>query len=87
MLLRASDLKEIEYGEKIIATGKIEKIENFEVDGESFDYISYLKKDNVAYEIKYPEIEYIEKNNGSKVKSALFLIKRKGQIKSLIFTL
>ncbi|MFA5751365.1 MAG: ComEC/Rec2 family competence protein, partial [Candidatus Paceibacterota bacterium] len=68
------------YGDEVTLSGKLEKPENFLIgdDGERyFDYVSYLKKDEIFYTMSYPSIEVLSSNNASKFKSALFNIKNK----------
>ncbi len=66
-----------EYGEEISLKGKLAKPRNF-VDnktGREFDYISYLWKDNIFYQMFYPKIKIIAKSKGSFVKEKLFSFK------------
>src|SRR3989344_7585223 len=66
------------YGDKISFFGKIEKPENFITDqGKEFDYINYLRKDEIYYIMNYAGIEIISSENGNKVKNILFLVKEK----------
>src|SRR3989344_1472859 len=66
------------YGDKINFTGKLEKPENFITDqGKVFDYINYLRKDWVLYVMSYPKIEIISRENGNRIKTALFFAKEK----------
>lgn len=52
------------YGDKISIKGKLQKPKNFQSDkGIEFDYINFLAKDNIFYQIYRPEIELIEKDN------------------------
>lgn len=76
------------YNDVIFFQGKISKPFNFRSDtGRAFDYIGYLAKDDVFYEIKSAVVEHLEysdvENNGVKnqdkiqITSWLFYIKRK----------
>jgi competence protein ComEC len=61
LLLIAPSYTEYRYGDKIKVTGKLVAPENFETDsGKTFDYINYLAKDDVYYEMIFPKIELLE---------------------------
>lgn len=76
------------YGDELKISGYLNKPKNFSSpdSGREFDYISYLKKDSIFYEIKPIEIAYLRSGQGSVVKEYLFKIKSSflGQIKKLI---
>ncbi len=66
------------YGDQIEFFGKLEKPENFTTDqGKVFDYINYLRKDNVLYLMNYPDIETLSRGNGNFIKGTLFSFKQK----------
>src|SRR3989338_4911608 len=66
------------YGDKISFFGKIEKPENFITDqGKEFDYINYLRKDEIYYIMNYGNVEVLSHGYGNKIKSALFTLKEK----------
>lgn len=66
------------YGDKVRVKGKIEKPENFETDqGKIFDYINYLRKDNIFYTISFANVEVLSHGHGNMVKSILFKVKNK----------
>jgi competence protein ComEC len=66
------------YGDIVNFYGKLEKPENFTTNtGKEFDYVNYLRKDGIVYVMSYPKIEISTRDNGSKIKSALFYIKDK----------
>jgi competence protein ComEC len=66
------------YGDQIELFGKLEKPENFITDqGKEFDYINYLKKDNIFYIMNYPETEILSRGNGNFIKNNLFIFKQK----------
>ena len=70
--------EEFRYGDIINFYGKLQKPENFITNtGKEFDYINYLKKDGILYVMTYPKIEISTRDNGSKIKSALFYVKDK----------
>ena len=56
---------EIKYGDLIKINGKLEKPENFinESASSSFDYISYLAKDDIFYKIDFAKTEIISSGN------------------------
>ena len=68
---------EIKYGDLIKINGKLEKPENFDnaTDTNSFDYVSYLAKDDIFYKIDFAKTELISGGYGNVVKSFLFKIK------------
>lgn len=74
---------ELKYGDLINITGKLEKPENFSpatpganfsVEN-SFDYISYLGKDDIFYKIDFAKTELISEAHGNIIKGYLFYIK------------
>lgn len=61
------------YGDKVSIVGIIKKPENFETDtGRIFDYISYLSKDNVYYQISFARVSLLNKGYGNPIKRFLF---------------
>jgi competence protein ComEC len=71
---------ELSYGDLVKLSGKLEKPENFsqiksQSDGASFDYISYLAKDDILYKIDYANVEYISSGHGNFIKSVLYKFK------------
>ncbi len=76
VLVKTDFYPEIYYGDYIKISGKIEKPENFETgDGTSFDYVSYLEKDDIYYQMNFAKVEIIASGQGNKVKTVLFNIK------------
>ncbi len=67
-----------EYGDRILMDGRLTKPKNFTNDetGKEFDYISYLWKDGIFYQMFYPKIELISKGEGNFIKNILFSFKR-----------
>ncbi len=66
------------YGDEVAVKGKLEKPENFLTDqGKTFDYIHYLKKDDIFYTMQYTNIEVLSHGHGNFVKSILFSAKEK----------
>lgn len=66
------------YGDKVQIEGELKKPKNFAGgDGETFDYVSYLSKDEIFYQIFYPkEISLLGSGYGNPVKRYLFAFKR-----------
>ncbi len=78
ILLTVNIDQDYEYGDEVRVEGKLEKPENFTTDqGKTFDYVNYLRKDNILYTISFPEIEVISKDNGFFLQSWLFKFKDK----------
>lgn len=68
---------EYDYGEKLIVVGKINQPKNFKSNGgRTFDYVNYLLKDGIYFEMKKPKIEIIEFFEGNYIVSYLFKIKK-----------
>ena len=69
------------YGDKVILKGKLGKPKNFiqsdDEPGRPFDYISYLAKDGIFYQMFYPEIELVAHGQGNKIKEMIFSFKQK----------
>jgi len=75
ILLVADRFPELEYGDKIKVSGRLDLPENFQNDnGTEFDYVSYLSKDKIHFLIYRPEIEKIG-NGGNQVMAFLYSIK------------
>lgn len=64
------------YGDLVEVSGVILKPENFETDaGRVFDYVSYLQKDDINYQISFAKVSLIESGYGNPVKRFLFSTK------------
>jgi competence protein ComEC len=69
---------DVAYGDELVLEGKLEKPANFITEqGKEFDYINYLRKDNILYLIDFPKVEITSRGNGNFIKSYLFSIKEK----------
>lgn len=78
---------DFEYGQKIILKGKLIAPFNFKSNGgRTFDYINFLLKDGIYFEMKKPIIEIIGEGEGSIISKALFGIKQGflGNIKKVL---
>src|SRR3989338_9329053 len=82
ILLVADRFPELEYGDKISVSGKLELPKNFLSDsGTEFDYISYLSKDKIHFIIYRPELyppssSYTELRGARKIVATLYLLKK-----------
>jgi len=65
------------YGDRVILLGKLTKPKNFanEETGKEFDYVSYLWKDGIFYQMFYPEVEFVASGEGNIIKENLFSFK------------
>src|SRR3989338_8367993 len=61
------------YGDKLKISGVLKKPENFN----NFNWIDYLAKDGIYYEMFYPQTEFISAGNGFWLKEKLFELKAK----------
>lgn len=65
ILITTDRYPKYEYGDKLKVAGKLDRPENFATKaGTTFDYISYLAKDDVYYQLYKPQIEIISTNRG-----------------------
>jgi competence protein ComEC len=65
-----------QYGDLISIKGVVRAPENFTTDNNrEFDYINYLGKDDVFYQMLFPQIEIIESGHGNFFKEKLFVLK------------
>ena len=70
--------QDFKYGDEVNLSGKLEKPENFVTDqGKVFDYVNYLRKDEIFYMVNYGDVEIISSGKGNKIKSFLFSVKDK----------
>jgi competence protein ComEC len=72
-LIRAPKIPTFEYGDEIQISGWLLKIKNFDT---KFDYINFLKKNNIFYEIKTKKIVLLSKHKNSILKEKLFNFKK-----------
>lgn len=69
--------KRYSYGDLLAVSGKLISPFNFESNGgRTFDYVDYLAKDNIFYEIKKSSIKILDFNKASHLVSFLFLLKQ-----------
>ncbi len=74
ILVYAPHYPEFKYGDKVKISGVLKKPSNFNND---FDWVDYLAKDEIYYEMLYPKIESISAGNGARIKEKLFILKEK----------
>lgn len=66
-----------QYGERLRLNGKLSTPFNFKSNGgRTFDYIDYLLKDGIYFEMKKPKIEILEGEGGSVISKNLFKLKQ-----------
>lgn len=65
---------EFKYGDEIKISGALGKPKNFNAE---FDWESYLAKDDIYYEMFYPQSELISSGNGFFLKFLMFSVKEK----------
>jgi hypothetical protein len=76
ILVSTSLFPEFKYGDLVEVTGKLERPENFETDtGKDFDYVNYLAKEDIFYQISFAQSKLISSNHGSYLKTKLFAFK------------
>ncbi len=68
---------EFKYGDMVQVEGKLEQPENFETDtGNEFDYIGYLAKDDIFYQVSFAQVQTLSAGHGSFLKTKLFAFKK-----------
>ena len=72
ILLYVYHYPEFHYGDEITVSGLLKKPESL---NSSFDLGAYLAKDDIYFEMLYPEISFISSGNGSWIKNQLFVLK------------
>ncbi|MBI2046021.1 MAG: ComEC family competence protein [Parcubacteria group bacterium] len=76
-LVTAPFFPEFQYGDTLELSGVLKRPENFSNEnGREFDYVSYLAKDGIFYQMFLPRAALISSGNGNKIKEALFAVKR-----------
>ncbi|MBI4120797.1 MAG: ComEC family competence protein [Parcubacteria group bacterium] len=81
ILLVAEHYPALQYGDEIIVRGTLEEPTNFskgeDEPGRPFDYVSYLEKDGIYYQMFYSRIELVAHDKGNPIKGFLFSLKQK----------
>lgn len=80
VLVLVPSFESYHYGDELAINGTLKKPENFEAEdahrGRPFDYVGYLKKDGIGYQMYYPKIEKIAEGKGNPVVAPLISFKR-----------
>lgn len=77
IIITTNHYPQFNYGDEVKIFGTLKKPENFKTDEtREFDYVSYLGKDNIRYQMFYPKIELVSEGNGNLVKEKMFQIKK-----------
>ncbi len=76
-IIFTSSYPSYQYGDKILIKGRLAKPKNFtnKIGGKEFDYVSYLWKDNIFYQIFRPRIKLEDKGEGNFIKEELLKFK------------
>jgi len=75
-LLIVDTYPEYQYGDKVVIEGELVAPKNFTSDtGREFNYVGFLEKDGIYYQMFRPGLSFIEAHQGNKVKETLFIIK------------
>lgn len=73
ILVTTPKFPEFKYGDKVKISGTLRKPGNIS----EFDWVSYLAKDDIRYEMFYPGMEFVASGNGSFIKIKMFALKEK----------
>lgn len=69
----ADSYPQFHYGDQVRIEGELMKPDGFTTDtGRYFDYAAYLSKDDVFYEMLFPNIAFVSSGHGNVVKRHLF---------------
>ncbi|TSD03229.1 MAG: hypothetical protein Athens071416_290 [Parcubacteria group bacterium Athens0714_16] len=63
------------YGDEVVLRGILIKPKNFSSNDREFDYVSYLSKDKIFYQMFRPEIKLKSEGGGNYIKEVLFSVK------------
>lgn len=77
ILARVPAYPEIKYGDEVSVVGKVTIPKNFpsENNMRAFDYRSYLAKDDIFYQMYFPEVTVTSHGNGNIIREKLFTFK------------
>jgi len=77
VLVKVGLIPEYKYGDEISIKGKLDRVQNLATTtSQSFDYESYLAKDDIYYSIGFAEVKYLSSGHGNPIKTFLFNLKR-----------
>lgn len=85
--VQADRYLDFKYGQRILLKGKLSAPFNFKSNGDrTFDYINFLLKDGIYFEMKKPTIEIVNEGRGNLISKILFKIKQRflGNIKKVL---
>ncbi len=72
----ANSYPQLTYGDKVVVSGELQKPKGFTTDtGKYFDYASFLSKDDIFYQVLFPELEFVSGGHGNVIKQYLFSFK------------
>lgn len=74
VLVWADRHQTVSYGDRVLAIGKLKRVENFENEGKIVDYQKYLAAQGVRYEMSYPKISVTDSKSFS-LPALLFKLK------------
>ncbi len=64
------------YGDRVTIVGELLQPQGFETDtGRYFDYAAFLSKDDIFYQMLFPELTYVSSGEGNPIKQTLFTFK------------
>lgn len=77
VLIRVPAYPELKYGDELSVVGKIIVPKNFPSrdNAKSFDYQSYLAKDDIFYQMYFPKITVVAEGKGNIIREKLFALK------------
>lgn len=78
IVVSADRYADVSYGDRVTLTGVVRLPKNFMIDsGSEFDYVSYLAKDGIRYEMKNPVITIVAHHEGKWIVEKLFALKHR----------
>jgi competence protein ComEC len=78
VLVKTDVYGDYNYGDIVSASGKLESIENFiSNSGIEFDYINYLAKDDIYYQVRRAEVSIVDKSGVGSINGLLFELKKR----------
>lgn len=76
ILLSVPSYSNIQYGDRLQVAGRLERPENFQTDtGREFDYVGYLAKDDIYFQIWQPTVEELGERRANWLKGSLYWLK------------
>ncbi|MFZ2303819.1 MAG: ComEC/Rec2 family competence protein [Minisyncoccia bacterium] len=77
ILARVPAYPELKYGDLVSMVGKVTIPKNFsnEDNMKAFDYMSYLAKDRIFYQMYFPDVTVVSSGNGNIIREKLFTFK------------